>query len=75
MTIVLVLAKGIGAGVASGLVFKAFAKKNQMIAVVLAAIVAPIVNTGIFVVGCWLFFLEITGFEALLHNAFERFRF
>lgn len=63
MTIVLVLAKGIGAGIASGLVFKLFSKKNKMLAVVLAGITAPIVNTGIFVVGCWLFFLEITGFE------------
>ena len=32
MTIVLVLAKGIGAGIASGLVFKLFSKKNKQTA-------------------------------------------
>ena len=63
MTIVLVALKGIGAGLVSGLVFKAFKKKNTMLAITLAALVAPIVNTGIFVVGCWLFFFDLTGIE------------
>ena len=62
MTVVLVLLKSIGAGVVSGLVFKFFSKKsNKMLAITLAALTAPIVNTGIFVLGCWLFFLEVTG--------------
>ena len=63
MTIVLVFMKGIGAGVVSGLIFKALSKKNKMLAITVAAVAAPVVNTGIFVVGCWLFFLELTGVE------------
>ena len=63
MTIVLVFLKGIGAGVVSGFIFKALSKKNKILAITLAAIAAPIVNTGIFVVGCWLFFIELTGIE------------
>ena len=63
MTIVLVCAKGIGAGLVSGLLFKLFRKKNKLLAISVAAVAAPIVNTGIFVIGCLLFFMEITGVE------------
>ena len=34
------------------------AKKNEWIAVLLAAVVCPIVNTGIFALGCRLFFWD-----------------
>ncbi len=57
-TVVTVLVKGTLAGWLSGLVFKAFAKKNTYLAVALAAIVCPIVNTLIFFAGCHLFFYE-----------------
>ena len=55
-TIITVLVKGIAAGLCAGLVFKALEKKNQYLAVICAAIVCPIVNTGIFLIGCRLFF-------------------
>lgn len=57
-TIATVLVKGILAGWLSGLVFQALSKKNEWIAVGLAAAVCPIVNTGCFVIGCRLFFWD-----------------
>jgi len=61
LTILLVFAKGVGSGVVAGALFKALSKFNKYVAVVVAAISAPIVNTGIFVIGCLLFFRELTG--------------
>lgn len=61
LTVLLVFVKGIGAGVVAGALFKALSKLNKYLAVVVAAISAPIANTGIFVIGCLLFFRELTG--------------
>ena len=58
-TIVTVLAKGIGAGAASGFVYKLLEKKNKTVAAIAAAIAAPVVNTGIFVLGCFAFFMPL----------------
>lgn len=57
-TIVTVLIKGALCGLASGLVYKLFEKKNVYLAVILSAIVCPIVNTGVFLLGCYLFFFD-----------------
>ena len=57
-TIITVLAKGTLCGVAAGLVYKLFEKHNSYLAVTAAAVVCPIVNTGIFLLGCKLFFFE-----------------
>ena len=57
-TIVTVLAKGTLAGLCAGLVFKLLEKKNTYVAVVASAIVCPVVNTGVFLLGCFLFFME-----------------
>lgn len=51
MTAAIVLAKGIAAGFLAGLVFRMLQKKNQMLATVAAAIVCPVVNTGLFLIG------------------------
>ena len=66
-TILTVLVKGALAGFLSGVVYKALESKNRMLAVVLAAVTCPVVNTGVFLIGCKLFFMEtITGWgEAL----------
>lgn len=54
-----VMGKGILAGAASGFVYKLLKGKNPYIAMVLAAAVCPIVNTGVFI-GCMLlFFIEV----------------
>ena len=57
-TIITVLAKGVLCGTVAGLVYKLFAKKNKVLAVFLAAIICPVVNTGVFLLGCFVFFLD-----------------
>ncbi len=57
-TIAVCLIKGAAAGASAGLFYKLFAKKSDMLGTVMAAIISPIVNTGIFVLGCLAFFVE-----------------
>ena len=57
-TIITVILKGTLAGLAAGIVYLALEKVNKYLACVVAAICAPIVNTGIFLIGCSLFFYE-----------------
>ena len=47
--------KGILAGLCAGLIYKALSKKHPLGAVTCAAIVAPVVNSGVFVLGCYVF--------------------
>ena len=70
-TILVVLLKGALAGLCAGAVYKALSRVDAKIvlmvkgrekwgvelAVIVAAIVAPVVNTGIFLLGCLVFFL------------------
>ena len=55
-TILTVLVKGTLAGLLSGLVYKALENKNRTLAVAVAAVVCPVVNTGVFLIGCLLAF-------------------
>ena len=48
-------------GLLSGLVYKALENKNRTLAVAVAAVVCPVVNTGVFLIGCLLFFMETIG--------------
>ena len=57
-TIITVMVKGILAGLCAGLVYKLLEKKNRYLAVIVSAIVAPVVNTGIFLLGCLVFFMD-----------------
>lgn len=57
-TIITVLVKGTACGLAAGLVYKALEKKNRYLAVIAAAIVCPVVNTGVFLIGSVIFFLD-----------------
>jgi len=56
-TITVVLLKGMLAGLAAGFVYKVLSKKDKTIAAIIAAIVCPLVNTGIFILGSYIFFL------------------
>ena len=56
---VVVMGKGILAGLASGAVYKLLKNKNPYIAMLLAAVVCPVVNTGIFVACMLLFFIDV----------------
>lgn len=51
MTAGIVLAKGVAAGFLAGAVFRALQHRNQLLATVVAAVVCPVVNTGIFLAG------------------------
>lgn len=57
-TILTVLLKGTLCGLCAGLVYRWLAKWNQYVAVFAAAIVCPLVNTGVFLLGCFVFFYE-----------------
>ncbi len=57
-TIITVILKGIACGYLAGVVYKLLAKYNSYLAVIAAAIVCPLVNTGVFLLGCRLFFWE-----------------
>ncbi|MDR3149281.1 MAG: ECF transporter S component [Oscillospiraceae bacterium] len=56
-TIATVLIKGIAVGLASGGVYKLLERKNKYLAVLAAAAAAPIVNTGVFALACYIIFL------------------
>ena len=58
-TVAVVLLKGTLAGLAAGAVYKALEQKSKLGAVITAGITAPVVNTGIFVLGCYLFFMPL----------------
>ena len=57
-TLVTVLVKGTACGLVAALVYRALEKFNRYIAVLAAAIVCPVVNTGIFMLGCIVFFMD-----------------
>ena len=64
-TVVTVLLKGTLCGYLAGLTYKLLANKNKLLAVIASAVVCPIVNTGIFLLGCLVFFMDtITGWAA-----------
>lgn len=56
-TFVTVIAKGVACGLAAGASYKLLAKVNDWAAVLAAALVCPVVNTGVFLLGCATFFL------------------
>lgn len=59
MCIVVCLLKGVAAGFFGGLVYRAIAKKSTTFGAIAAGIVSPIVNTGIFIAGLFLFFRPV----------------
>lgn len=50
------LFKGMCAGLAVSLVYRLLEKKNEYLAIICSAVVCPVVNTGIFLICCRLFF-------------------
>ncbi len=86
-TIITVLVKGMACGFAAGLVYKLLKNKLKFIAAVIAALICPIVNTGIFLLGSAIFFMphaqaigemvgiEKAGFGVFIALAFGNFIF
>ena len=54
-----VMAKGILCGLASGFVYRILHKTNGYVAMLCAAIICPVVNTGVFLIGMSLFFMDV----------------
>lgn len=57
-TIVTCILKGTLAGLCAGVVYRLISKKNRIAAVATAGVVSPVVNTGVFLLGCVLFFMD-----------------
>lgn len=57
-TIITCIVKGTMAGLMAGVMYKLLEKKNKFLAVLAAAVIAPIMNSGFFVLGCLLFFAD-----------------
>lgn len=57
-TIATCILKGALAGAVAGIVYRAAAKKNEVAAVIAAGVASPIVNTGVFLIGTFIFFLD-----------------
>ena len=56
-TVVTVLLKGTLCGLLAGIAYKFASGKNTYLGVGVAAVVCPVVNTGIFLIGCLAFFM------------------
>ena len=50
--------KGVLSGLCAGLVYQLLEKYNRYLAVLVSAIVCPVVNTGIFLLGSLMFFMD-----------------
>ena len=57
-TVLTVLLKGMLCGLVAGLADKLLCKRNKYLAIIVAAILCPIVNTGVFLLGCKVFFMS-----------------
>ncbi len=57
-TVITCILKGVLAGVAAAAVYRLLENKNRWAAILAAAIVCPVVNTGVFLLGCLVFFYD-----------------
>ena len=57
-TIITCVLKGVLAGLCAGVVYQLIEKSNRWLAAIVAAVVSPVVNTGIFLLGCMIFFMD-----------------
>lgn len=67
-TIITVMVKGTLAGLFAGLTYTALEKLNRYLAVLVSAVVAPVVNTGIFLLGSLIFFMDTVSAGALAES-------
>ena len=59
LCILVVLGKGILAGTATGFVYNIVKQKNKKLAMILAAVICPVMNTGIFIFCMAAFFMDV----------------
>ena len=74
-TILVILGRGAAIGFAAAAVYKLLENKGKTFAVISAALVAPIVNTGIFILGMYVFFLPLISQWAVGFNTVTAFIF
>ena len=71
-TVITVLAKGTLAGLAAGATYnllnKLLKNKLQFVSTLAAAVVCPVVNTGVFLLGCLAFFMDTICEWALMYD-------
>lgn len=63
-TVITVMVKAIMAGLLAGYAYKLLERINRYLAVIVSAIVCPLVNTGIFLLGCLVFFTDTVTAQA-----------
>lgn len=59
LCVLVVMAKGVLAGILSGLGYRLLVRKSRHVAMICAAAVCPVVNTGVFLLGMRLLFPEV----------------
>ena len=59
LCVLVVMAKGVLAGMASGCAYRLLSKVNPYLAMLAAAIICPLVNTGVFIACMLLFFIDV----------------
>lgn len=57
-TVITVLLKGTLCGLSAGFIYRLLSKHNRYLAVMASAVICPIVNTGVFLLGCVVFFMD-----------------
>ena len=57
-TVITVLLKGTVCGLLAGVVYKLLEKWGKLPAVIAAAVICPVANTGVFLLGCLVFFID-----------------
>ena len=57
-TVITVMVKGILAGLCAGFTYKMLEKFNRYVAIMASAVVCPVVNTGVFLLGSLVFFMD-----------------
>lgn len=62
VTTILCFLKTTVAGVVAGFIYRLIAKKNKIVAVFVASALVPIINTGIFAVGCFIILNTIVAY-------------
>ena len=60
-TVLICTVKGVATGVVPALLYRLIANKNSYVAAIVAALSAPIMNTGIFIIGCLIISGTLTG--------------
>ena len=58
-TVITVMIKGIVCGYGAGLMYRVLQRWNRYVAVIASAVICPVLNTSIFLVGCRLFFFDV----------------